>query len=288
MPTTEQIFDVGGVKVDESGNIVATDQPATATTLSDEDKAIVAPSQTESTPTQTPATENQDANIPEKFKGKSLEEVIQSYVNLEKELGRKNMEVGELRKLVDQYLNSPPTQDVTTQATAPQQQQHQENISIDIDKLLEKPDEVIESVVENKISRLEQQLREIQLRDQREKFIEKHPDYLDVAADKEFQEWVKSSPIRMELYQRGDNHDYVAADELLTMWKELRKVQNQVRENQLSAAQTESSPSGDASTIDSGKIWSRQELIKMRIENPQLFEALQPEILKAYQEGRVK
>lgn len=41
--------------------------------------------------------EEQEVELPEKFKGKSMEDIISSYENLEKELGRKGQELGELR-----------------------------------------------------------------------------------------------------------------------------------------------------------------------------------------------
>lgn len=50
------------------------------------------------------ATESSE--IPSKFAGKSTEEIIDSYTNLEKELGRKAQEVGELRKLSDSFLQA--------------------------------------------------------------------------------------------------------------------------------------------------------------------------------------
>src|SRR6056297_1023845 len=61
--------------------------------------------------------ELEEFELPPKFKGKKLEDVVQSYLNLEKELGRKGQEVGELRKLADQLVERdlgrsgpPPTQ----------------------------------------------------------------------------------------------------------------------------------------------------------------------------------
>ena len=49
--------------------------------------------------------------IPEKYQGKSLEEVVQMHQEAEKLLGRQSGEVGELRKVVDDYIASQtPTQ----------------------------------------------------------------------------------------------------------------------------------------------------------------------------------
>ena len=45
--------------------------------------------------------EEPQSELPTKFQGKSMAEVVSSYENLEKELGRKGQELGELRKLTD-------------------------------------------------------------------------------------------------------------------------------------------------------------------------------------------
>ena len=42
--------------------------------------------------------------VPEKYQGKSLEEVVQMHQEAEKLLGRQSGEVGELRKVVDDYI----------------------------------------------------------------------------------------------------------------------------------------------------------------------------------------
>ena len=47
------------------------------------------------------------SDIPDKFSGKSVEDIVKSYQNLEQELGRKSQEIGELRQLSDSCLNSP-------------------------------------------------------------------------------------------------------------------------------------------------------------------------------------
>ena len=54
--------------------------------------------------------EEPQVDLPDKFKNKSMEDIISSYENLEKELGRKGQELGELRKLTDGILQ----QQVTT------------------------------------------------------------------------------------------------------------------------------------------------------------------------------
>ena len=59
--------------------------------------------------------QEENPTVPEKYQGKSLEEVVQMHQEAEKLLGRQSSEVGELRKVVDDYINS------QTQLSAPQQ-----------------------------------------------------------------------------------------------------------------------------------------------------------------------
>ena len=47
---------------------------------------------------------SEEEKLPEKFRGKSVESIVSSYENLEKELGRKGQEIGELRQLTDNIL----------------------------------------------------------------------------------------------------------------------------------------------------------------------------------------
>jgi len=64
-------------------------------------------------------TEEPTSEIPDKFAGKSVEDIVKSYQNLEQELGRKSQEIGELRQLSDSFLkaeisrNEPQTSQAT-------------------------------------------------------------------------------------------------------------------------------------------------------------------------------
>ena len=57
----------------------------------------------------------EEPTLPEKYQGKSLEQVVQMHQEAEKLLGRQSSEVGELRKVVDDYITS------QTEQPAPQQ-----------------------------------------------------------------------------------------------------------------------------------------------------------------------
>ena len=48
----------------------------------------------------------QEPDIPEKYRGKSVQELVQMHQELEKFSGKQSTEVGELRKLVDTYIQT--------------------------------------------------------------------------------------------------------------------------------------------------------------------------------------
>ena len=73
--------------------------PEQAAQFTDINKEAPQPSKTEEQPQQ-----EADFEIPDKFQGKSMEDIISSYENLEKELGRKGQEIGELRQVTDGIL----------------------------------------------------------------------------------------------------------------------------------------------------------------------------------------
>jgi len=60
---------------------------------------------------ETPEPQVQEPEIPDKYKGKSAEELVQMHQEAEKLLGRQSSEVGELRKVVDTYIQTQLTQD---------------------------------------------------------------------------------------------------------------------------------------------------------------------------------
>jgi len=81
----------------------------------------------------------EEQSLPEKYQGKSLEDVVQMHQEAEKLLGRQSSEVGELRKVVDDYIS----QSITT--TAPQQYVEPED---DIDYFTD-PQAAVNRAIEN-------------------------------------------------------------------------------------------------------------------------------------------
>jgi len=231
--------------------------------------------------------------IPNKFAGKSTEEIIESYQNLEKELGRKAQEVGELRKLSDSFLQAQIQQAQST----PKQQDTNEIKEEPVD-FFDNPDLAINKAIENhpkfqEFQRFQAQQAQASAKTQLETV---HPDYTDIVKDSGFQEWVKGSPIRMQLFQAADAYNYDAANELLSNWKDrsminkTQEVNEQAeaeRQAALKAGKAESRTSTGSAT-GGGKTYRRADLIRLKMTDPQKYESMEGEIFKAYAEGRVK
>ena len=235
------------------------------------------------------ATESSE--IPSKFAGKSTEEIIDSYTNLEKELGRKAQEVGELRKLSDSFLQA----EVARTKQNPQDNTPLETKDNDVD-FFDDPNRAVNNMIENhpKFQEFQQFQAQQAQAGAEARLKQTHPDFTDVIKDTAFQEWVQDSPIRMQMFQAADAYNFDAANELLTNWKdrsmisktqEVKEKAEVERKEALKAGTTESRTSSGSSK--GGKTYRRADLIRLKMENPSRYESLQDEIYNAYAEGRV-
>jgi len=228
--------------------------------------------------------EQQESTIPEKYQGKSIEEIVQMHQEAEKLVGRQSSEVGELRKIVDDFIKTKVEE--TKQEVSPQQDESVNDLDF-----FENPKEAITKAISS--SAEVKQMRELLASQQQQtilsKLNEKHPDYVEIVQDGEFAEWVKASQVRMELLKRADAYDFSAADELLSTWKQLsgvREVSKQDRKQQIKAASTGSGKgSGEPTTR---KIYRRSDIVNLMIKDPERYKANVEEFDRAYREGRVK
>ena len=229
--------------------------------------------------------EQQESTIPDKYQGKSIEEIVQMHQEAEKLVGRQSSEVGELRKIVDDFIKTKVEE--TKQEVSPSPQDESVN---DLD-FFENPKEAITKAISS--SDEVKQMRELLASQQQQtilsKLNEKHPDYVEIVQDGEFAEWVKASQVRVELLKRADAYDFSAADELLSTWKQLsgvREVSKQDRKQQIKAASTGSGKgSGEPTTR---KIYRRSDIVNLMIKDPERYKANVEEFDRAYREGRVK
>jgi len=228
----------------------------------------------------------EEPSLPEKYQGKSLEEVVQMHQEAEKLLGRQSSEVGELRKVVDDYITN------QTQLAAPQQDVEPED---DLDYFTD-PQAAVNRAIENhpKIREAEEYTAQYKKQTSLAQLQNKHPDMQNILQEEAFADWIKISKIRTQLFVEADqNYNADAADELFTLWKERKgiaqqtaAVEKKARKQQIKAANTGNTQgSAEASRR---KVYRRADIIKLMKTDPDRYQALSEEIFKAYQEGRVK
>ena len=229
----------------------------------------------------------EEPSLPDKYQGKSLEDVVKMHQEAEKLLGRQSSEVGELRKVVDDYIST------QTQPIAPQQQHVEPEDDIDY---FTDPQAAVNRAIENhpKIREAQQYTEQYKKQSSLATLQAKHPDMQTILSDPKFAEWIKASKIRTQLFVAADQqYDADSADELFTLWKERKtvaqqtaQVEKQARKQTLKAANT-----GNARGTGEGsrkKVYRRSDIIKLMKTDPERYQALSDEILQAYAEGRVK
>jgi hypothetical protein len=222
--------------------------------------------------------------LPEKYRAKSLEEVVRMHQEAEKLIGKQAQEVGEVRKLADELIKQ--------NLGGTLQTIKEEDPEVDF---FENPQKAVQGQIDRHPDVLAarqagQDFRRMQIQ---QKLTQEHPDYSQVVNDSEFQNWVKSSPIRLGLYARADGEfDYDSANELLSTYKELRGVKAQQSEKASDAARTKSMRAAQVDVGGSGesskRVYRRADLIRLKMTDPSRYEALNDEILAAYAEGRVR
>ena len=230
-------------------------------------------------------TPQEQEEIPDKYKGKSTAEIVRMHQEAEKLLGRQSSEVGELRKVVDDYIQT--QLDTTPQAT----QEPEEDIDFFSD-----PDKAVERAIKNhpSIKAAEAQTQQYKQQTAQSHLLQRHPDMQEILQDGKFVDWIKGSKIRTQLFAQADTqYDYEAADELFSLWKERQQAVGQTvaqeKASRKEAVKTASTGGAKGSgETASRKVYRRSDIIKLMQDDPDRYLSLSDEIMQAYAEGRVR
>jgi len=225
--------------------------------------------------------ESMYADVPDKYRGKELSDIIKMHQEAEKLIGKQ--EVGEVRKLADELIK---------QNLSGNRQNAEVEPEIDF---FEDPKKAVQNTIDRHPDVLaarqaSQEFKKMQIQ---QKLSTEHPDFGQIVQDQEFVDWVKSSPIRLGLYAKADGeYDFDSANELLSTYKQLKGVKTKqtsdageaTRKQNLKAASVDTGGTGETGK----RVYRRADLIRLKMTDPQRYEALSDEIMTAYQEGRVK
>ena len=222
--------------------------------------------------------------LPEKYRAKSLEEVVRMHQEAEKLIGKQAQEVGEVRKLADELLKQ--------NLSSKQQRIQEEEPEVDF---FENPQKAVQATIDKHpdVLAARQAGLEFKRMQIQQKLAQDHPDYSQVVNDSEFQNWVKSSPVRVGLYAKADGEfDYDSANELLSTFKQLRGIKAKQSEQASDASRAKSMKAAQVDVGGSGesskRVYRRADLIRLKMTDPARYETLSDEIMQAYSEGRVR
>ena len=237
-----------------------------------------------SSETETPVEE-----LPDKFQGKSIEDIARSYSNLEQQYGKQGNELGELRKLADSLIQK-NLQESQTQSTADTIEQE-----LSDEDFVLNPVEAVRKVVEESLKPIKENLTQTKVDNTLQRIQTAHPDVSEIVNDTNFQEWIMATKPRQDMWARASNGDFDYADELFTQYKSLASRKDVEAENAIQRAKEEDLKAATAisrgASPDVGSKgkpnYRRAELIRLRMENPKRYDSLSNEIRQAYAEGRV-
>ena len=226
-----------------------------------------------------------------KFEGKGIEEILDSYTNLQSAYGRMANDLGTQRKLTDELLNL--KRDTDLQSNAPAEDPLPK---VDPAQLLDDPTQALDGYLASREARnqraYDERLAQMEAQMQADRFMQKHPDFMDVGQSEQFRSWAIASPLRNQVANLAAGGDWDAADALLNEYKaEMANAPANAQKDGIEAAKKvglESTASEGGSS--SGKVYRRADLIDLKLRKPHVYgdPAFQAEILKAYSEGRVK
>ena len=228
------------------------------------------------------ATKEED-DLPEKYKGKTAKEIAEMHQQAERLIGKQGSEVGELRKVVDDFISTQTSKESQTEIEETSPEDFIDNPGKHVKKQIDSHPAIKEAQDAAKQMKRTATLTRLNA---------EYPELEKIVQDPNFAEWINGSKVRSELYNRAEVHfDYDSAKELLTNWTDkqerIAKVQETSKidkDNQLKAASVGSK--GNNEPV-SKKKYRRSDIIKLMQTDPDKYDALSDEIMLAYQEGRV-
>jgi len=224
-----------------------------------------------------------------RFRGKSIDDVVDMYRNLESHSGRLANEVGSLRQQVSTIIDDKRKADL--EANVPKK------LTVKTEDLLQNPTEVLNSLIQTEVSRALKPttdgIARLEATLSGAMFSGAHRDADDITRTPEFADWVRKTPLRQNLASLASRGDMNAANTLLTEYKEtsLTRATSATEAGQRAAERVSFERSSTAVTEPAqrkpGKVYKRADIQAWRMAHPDPSDDQAAEIDKLYLEGRV-
>jgi hypothetical protein len=234
-------------------------------------------------------TQQPEYEIPEKYAGKSMQEVIEMHQQSEKLMSKQSNEVGEQRKLIQSLIDEKNRASNTAPPEEPVAQE---------DNFFDDPVKAVNQAIENHPD-------VIKAREERMGNMQKHnldaldkayPDWQKTVQDSAFQKFIGDSAARTEMFRLADTEyrsdlaielfDWYSSTEMSKKTQEAKAEEKTKIQQNLKKTSSETRSSGDS--VGGKKVYRRADLINLQVTDPNRYASLADEIQSAYAEGRVK
>jgi hypothetical protein len=178
------------------------------------------------------------------------------YKELEKLNSRQAQTLGEYRQTIDHFIQNP------TPTVQPEPTEVQPTLSTE--DFYEDPNAAVLRAVESHPAiqdarAIKEQYEKDRVQAELDAFTARHTDFKEIGATPEFQNWVADNPTRQELFRRGDQYDFNAADALFSLYKAERGLTQVTNDQEIQQAELVSS-SGELAPAPAPQ-YSRSEYI---------------------------
>jgi hypothetical protein len=159
--------------------------------------------------------------LPERFKGKTAEEIAASYIELEKLNSRQAQNLGQLRKTADELL-------ALQLREVKHGQDEPSTKPVDSSDLFDDPDKAIRNVAkevaDTRVKALEAELLNERVARAKTEFTKQFPTWEQDVHNPEFINWINEKPHRVRLARDADSGDFGAAETLFGTYYDQREV----------------------------------------------------------------
>ena len=234
-------------------------------------------------------TQQPESDIPAKYAGKSMAEVIEMQQEAEALMSRQSSELGEQRKLMQSLIEA---QNKATEAAPPEEPVAQE------DNFFDDPVNAVNKAIENHpdvIKAREERMGNVQ-KHNLDSLDKAYPDWQETVKDSCFQKFIGDSATRTEMFRKADSEyrsdlaielfDWYSQTKMSSATQEAVAEEKSKVEKAMKQTSSESRSSGDS--VGGKKVYRRADLINLQITDPSRYASLADEIHSAYAEGRVK
>jgi hypothetical protein len=246
--------------------------------------------------------------VDERYRGKSVSEIIDMHKNAERKIGEQGNELHTWRNLVSEISQ----EQVKSAGVAPQPET-ETPLDLSADDLLQNPVEAISSVVERALNKhltpLEDKLALDSAAAERAQLAQDYPEMSELGENEEFISWATGSPGRSTLATQSQQGSAQAARILLEQWRERQELISQAapaepatpeapaaqapvlpeKPQGVEGARLAVTEAGGTGAPPAQPTLTADEIVKTIINNPDLYrsQAYQEKVLEAAKAGTI-